>query len=171
MVPHPVRRCAAAAPPRRATSRRAGSSTLLLRLGPEGDLFGLRRGGLNVGKLRRQPHGVVVGEHIPTGVLREKVRHGDGRVRLDPRADPRGGRAAQRGWPETDAEFPLRLIGLRELRSHNSWMHNSPLLTRGGRAHAARIHPDDADALGIEDGGAVRIASKSGTRRGRSSRR
>jgi formate dehydrogenase len=51
---------------------------------------------------------------------------------------------------------------MRELRSHNSWMHNSPLLMRGGRTHALRVHPDDADAIGLEDGGEARVESKSG---------
>jgi formate dehydrogenase len=59
-------------------------------------------------------------------------------------------------------EFPLRLIGLRELRSHNSWMHNAPLLMRGGRTHALRMHPDDADDAGIGDGDQVRISSEAG---------
>ena len=40
-----------------------------------------------------------------------------------------------------DPEFPLRLIGLRELRSHNSWMHNAPLLMRGGREHCGPRPP------------------------------
>ena len=62
-----------------------------------------------------------------------------------------------------DPEFPLRLIGLRELRSHNSWMHNAPLLMRGGRTHAARIHPDDAEGVGIADGERVRISSPHGS--------
>jgi formate dehydrogenase len=41
-------------------------------------------------------------------------------------------------------------------------MHNAPLLMRGGRVQAVRVHPADASALGLEDGGDVRIASKSG---------
>ena len=54
-----------------------------LRLGPKGDLFGLRRGGLSLAKLRRNPHGIRLGEHHPTGVLRKKVFHRDKRVHLD----------------------------------------------------------------------------------------
>ena len=61
-----------------------------------------------------------------------------------------------------DPAYPLRLIGLRELRSHNSWMHNAPLLMRGGRVHALRVHPDDAAACGLEDGGEACVESKSG---------
>ena len=56
---------------------------LLLRPGPRGDLFGLRRGGLSLAKLRRNPHGIRLGEHQPTGVLRKKVFHPDKRVHLD----------------------------------------------------------------------------------------
>jgi anaerobic selenocysteine-containing dehydrogenase len=135
---------------------------LLLRTGPQGDRFGLRQGGLNLEVLRRNPHGVVLGDGLSAGVLRRKIRHRNGRVRLDPpeiyeearRLRERNGRRP---------EFPLRLIGLRELRSHNSWMHNSPLLMRGGREHAARVHPDDAAEHGIADGKTCRISSPHGS--------
>jgi formate dehydrogenase len=135
---------------------------LLLRVGPEGDLLGLRRGGLSLARLRGRPHGVVVADQIATGVLRRKLRHRDRRVRLAPEAIA----AEVRRLDEraaADAGFPLRLIGLRELRSHNSWMHNSPLLMRGGRTHAARIHPADAADHGLADGDSVRVSSKSGS--------
>jgi formate dehydrogenase len=134
---------------------------LLLRTGPAGDLFGLRRGGLNLDRLREAPHGIVLGEHLEAGVLSGKVRHRSRRVRLDPPeilADA-GELARENGH---DPEFPLRLIGLRELRSHNSWMHNAPLLMRGERVHRARVHPDDAGARGLADGDMCRISSPHG---------
>jgi anaerobic selenocysteine-containing dehydrogenase len=135
---------------------------LLLRTGPRGDLFGLRRGGLSVDELRRNPHGMVLAEHLAPDVLRKQIRHREKRVRLGPpeiasevrRLEARNGH---------DPEFPLRLIGLRELRSHNSWMHNAPLLMRGGRTHAARVHPDDAEPLGIASGERCRISSPQGS--------
>ena len=46
-------------------------------------------------------------------------------------------------------EYPLKLIGMRELRSHNSWMHNAALLMRGGRSQALRINPDDAASVAV----------------------
>jgi anaerobic selenocysteine-containing dehydrogenase len=134
---------------------------LLLRAGPKGDLFGLRRGGLSLAKLARNPHGMVLAEHLAPDVMRGQIRHRDRRVRLDS-PEIRDEVARLQGLNGHDPDFPLRLIGLRELRSHNSWMHNSPLLMRGGRTHAARIHPDDAERLGIEDGGRCRIASAHG---------
>jgi anaerobic selenocysteine-containing dehydrogenase len=133
-----------------------------LRLGPKGDLFGLRRGGLNPRRLRDNPHGLVLAEHREGGVLARKIRHPDKRVRLDPpeiRAEAERLAAANGHHPD----LPLRLIGLRELRSHNSWMHNSPLLMRGGRTHAARVHPEDAERYGIGDGERCRISSAHGS--------
>ncbi|MFN8159440.1 MAG: molybdopterin-dependent oxidoreductase [Solirubrobacterales bacterium] len=134
---------------------------LLLRTGPKGDLFGLRRGGLSLAELRRNPHGVVLAEHLRAGVMKGKLRTRDRRVRLDvPEIRDEVGRLAAR--PESGAEMPLRLIGLRELRSHNSWMHNAALLMRGGREHSARIHPEDGAAAGVEDGAACRLVSAHG---------
>lgn len=135
---------------------------LLLRTGPEGDRFGLRRGGLNLDRLRKAPHGIVTAEHIATGVLDHKVRHPHGLVQLDPPVLRGELQRLQASDGDGDAQFPLRLIGLRELRSHNSWMHNAPLLMRGGREQTARLHPDDAAALGVLDGDDVRIVSASG---------
>jgi anaerobic selenocysteine-containing dehydrogenase len=135
---------------------------LILRAGPGGDWFGLRRGRLSVAELRRNPHGLVLGDGLTGGVLRRKIRHRDKRVRLDAPevlADART-LTARNGH---DPSFPLRLIGLRELRSHNSWMHNAPLLMRGGREHTARVHPEDAAAAGIADGEACRVTSAHGS--------
>lgn len=134
-----------------------------LRLGPRGDLFGLRRGGLSIGRLRAQAHGIVLGEHHPVGVLAKKVFHKDGRVHLDAGAIVAEVARLARENGAGDAELPLRLIGLRELRSHNSWMHNVPKLMQGDRVHAARVHPDDAAAAGIEDGALCRVVSAHGS--------
>lgn len=136
---------------------------MLLRIGPQGDRFGLRRGGLNSSKLRAKPHGIVLAPNWEGGNLPAKLRHDDGLVHLDP---PEIRDAVQRlqrlEVSNVTADFPLRLIGLRELRSHNSWMHNSEKLMRGDRVHSARIHPDDATAHGLTDGDPVRISSSHG---------
>jgi formate dehydrogenase len=134
---------------------------IVLRTGPAGDLFGLRRRGLSLRKVARHPHGLVLDDQLATGVLERKVRHDDGRVRLD---DPDAVGEIRRLASSNGAaaEFPLRLIGMRELRSHNSWMHNAPLLMRGGRTHALRMNPDDAREAGIADGEVGRISSEAG---------
>jgi formate dehydrogenase len=135
---------------------------LLLRIGPAGDRFGLRRDGLSLAKVARSPHGIVLDEEIATGVLSDKVRHRDGRVHLAP-SEITSELDRLQSANGADPDFPLLLIGMRELRSHNSWMHNAPLLMRGGRTHALRIHPDDADRAGLADGDVARISSAAGT--------
>jgi anaerobic selenocysteine-containing dehydrogenase len=134
----------------------------ILRTGPAGDWFGLRRAGLSLRKVARSPHGVVLSEHIATDVLPSRVRHRDRRVHVgDTEAMIEVDRLASANGASPD--FPLRLIGLRELRSHNSWMHNAPLLMRGGRSHALRINPADAQTAGLADGELARVSSESGT--------
>lgn len=134
---------------------------LALRTGPYGDLFGLRRGGLSLRMLRRHPHGVVLADSIATGVLPKVVQHKGGRVRLAPQEIITELDALTA--PTVDPGFPLRVIGMRELKSHNSWMHNVEPLMRGDREHAARIHPKDAAVAGISDGARCRVTSPHGS--------
>jgi formate dehydrogenase len=134
---------------------------LLLRSGRDGDKFGLRRGGLNLAKLRAEPRGIVVADQVETGVARRRIKHRDRRVHLD---DPRIAAELDRllaGF-ESAAEFPLRMIGRREVRSHNSWMHNTPKFRDGARRHRALVNPVDAAALGAADGACVRVVSARG---------
>ena len=134
----------------------------LVRVGPDGDWFGLRRKGLNLKKIAANPHGIVLAEHVATGELKTKVRHKDKKVDLGaPEIAAELARLKSAGV-ETDPQHPLQLIGMRELRSHNSWMHNSPLLTRGGRTQPLHMHPSDAAKQGVTEGQRVRLASKSG---------
>ena len=135
-----------------------------IRLSPQRQLDLLLRSGpgrFSLSRLRRHPHGIVLDEHVATGVLRRKVRHRGGKLALAP-PEIAAEVARLAGANGHDPSYPLRLIGMRELRSHNSWMHNAPLLMRGGRTHALRVHPDDAAAQSLEDGGEARISSKSG---------
>jgi anaerobic selenocysteine-containing dehydrogenase len=133
----------------------------MIRLSDGGDRFGLRRGGLTFRRLSEQhPHGVVVAPHIRTAVLREVVVYRHGRVRL-PHYDIAAELSAMvhRAPP---AGYPMRMIGMREPRSENSWMHNSPLLMRGERTNRALMHDDDAAQRLISDGDTVEVSSPHG---------
>jgi anaerobic selenocysteine-containing dehydrogenase len=135
---------------------------LLIRTGRKGDLFGLRPNGLSIDKLKRHPHGIVLSPEQPVGVLRRKVFHRDKRIHLDsPQIAREVAALAARNGSDTD--YALRLIGLRELRSHNSWMHNVPKLMQGDRSHTARVHPDDAELHSLADGDPCRITSAHGS--------
>jgi anaerobic selenocysteine-containing dehydrogenase len=55
------------------------------------------------------------------------------------------------------------LIGRRQLRSNNSWMHNSPRLMKGADRCTAMLHPDDAEQRELTDGDVVRVSSAIGS--------
>lgn len=132
----------------------------LIRMSQGGDRFGLRRGGLSLRRLTEDhPHGVVVAPHISTGVLRDAVAYLSRRVKL---VHPEIAAEVDKLGAQHPDGYPLRMIGMREPRSENSWMHNSPLLMRGEREQHALIHVDDAADLAIADGDVARISSPYG---------
>src|SRR4029450_7891937 len=115
---------------------------------------------LNLTKLAAAPHGVRLGE-VATGVLARKLRTPDRRIHLRrPEIEGELGRlACETAQPESP-DFPLRLIGRRDPRSNNSWLHNVPKLMQGDRCRRLRVNPDDAARLGLHDGGRAVIRSR-----------
>ena len=133
----------------------------LIRLSSGGDRFGLRRGGLTFDRLTAEhPHGAVVEPNLSPGMLKRVVVYRGARVRLRHAAIAE--EIAKLSRRRTPDGYPLRLIGMREPRSENTWMHNAPLLMRGARGQGALMHVDDAAAAGIDDGDLVRVRSQHG---------
>jgi anaerobic selenocysteine-containing dehydrogenase len=56
----------------------------------------------------------------------------------------------------------LRLVGRRDLRSNNSWMHNVEVLVKGKARCTVHVHPDDASRAGVVDGAATYVRSATG---------
>ena len=135
---------------------------VLLRTSKAGDLFGLRRDGISFSKLlSRHPHGKQLKETLPTGVLsRTKLRTADGRIQAAAPEVLEELAVLEQAGPVDG--YPLRAHGVRELRSHTSWMHNSERLMPDGRRYAALMNPADAAALGVADGGEIIVASPTG---------
>jgi anaerobic selenocysteine-containing dehydrogenase len=133
----------------------------IIRLGRGGGWFGLRRGGLSFRRLTEEhPHGAVLEPELRTGVLRSAVAYPNRRIRLQ--HNEIGDQIAELQRRQNPIGFPLRLIGMRQARSENSWMHNSPLLMRGDRTPRALMHVDDAKARGIADGDEIAVRSPYG---------
>ena len=53
----------------------------------------------------------------------------------------------------------LVVIGRRDVRSNNSWMHNLPLLAKGRARCTLLVHPVDAARFGVRDGGRARVTA------------
>lgn len=110
---------------------------------------------LTLEALRAQPSGVDLGPLEPR--LAELLCTRSGRVELCPPelAADTGRLRARLAAP---AEGML-LIGRRQLRSNNSWLHNVPRLTGGSNRCTLKVHPDDVARLGLGARAVVRSAA------------
>ena len=112
-------------------------------------------------ELKRRPEGVLLPPTQPGSFLGSRVATPDGLVDLAPAdlvAD-----LARLEAAEADLARPgvLRLVGRRDRRSHNSWMHNSSYV-RQPDGNGVLLHPDDAAARGITEGAVVEVSSPTG---------
>ncbi len=123
--------------------------------------------GLTLDEIRAKPSGVDLGS-LKEGGLDRAVRHDDGAIRLvHPEVDAElarlesafaaGGLAAA-----PDATNGFLMIGRRQLRSNNSWMHNCPSLIKGPERCTLLMSPVDAERLGLKDGRLVSVESRVG---------
>jgi anaerobic selenocysteine-containing dehydrogenase len=131
---------------------------LLLRAGPYGDHFGARPGGLTLSELKRHPHGIDLGPLKPR--LHEVIRTPSGRVELAPAPLVADLNRLRESLADDSA---LVIIGRRHLQSMNSMLHNVPALMKGRDRCTLQIHPDDASAHGLVNGGRCEISSDKGS--------
>ncbi|MBZ0121992.1 MAG: molybdopterin-dependent oxidoreductase [Sandaracinaceae bacterium] len=129
---------------------------LLLRIGPHA---------LSVEKLRESPHGIDLGPLVPR--LRELLSTPGGAIELAPRItldDVARVRERMTAWRHELAagDGKLSLIGRRDLRSNNSWMHNSLRLVKGRTRCTLYMHPADARARSLTSGQLVCVRSRIG---------
>jgi anaerobic selenocysteine-containing dehydrogenase len=130
----------------------------MLRTGPYGDGFGADPDGLTLAKLEGNPHGIDFGPMQPR--VPEVLRTPSGMIELAP--EPLVDDVA-RLEAALDRPVPqLVLVGRRDLRSNNSWMHNIPVLVKGKERCTVHVHPHDAAAHGVADGEVVRVRSAAG---------
>lgn len=129
----------------------------MLRAGPYGDHFNGNPEGLSLDRLKRNPHGLDLGpleERLP-GLLQTR----SGKVELAP---PDLMADVARLNEAASGNGSLVLVGRRDLRSNNSWMHNLRVLTRGKPRCTLHVHPDDARARSLSDGQTAQVTSRVG---------
>jgi anaerobic selenocysteine-containing dehydrogenase len=131
----------------------------MLRTGPFGDRFGDDPDGLTLQKLEDQPHGIDLGELNPR--IPEVLRTPSGKVELAPEPIVEDVERLRASLART-RNGGMVMVGRRQLRSNNSWMHNVPHLVRGKETCTAHVHPSDAERLELADGALARVSSPSG---------
>ena len=131
----------------------------MIRTGAWGDGFGADPDGWTLAKVAAQPHGVDLGALEPR--VPEVLATPSGKVALAPEpviAD------LDRLWNWLQAPEPeMVLVGRRELRSNNSWLHNVSVLVKGKHRCTLELNPEDAARRGIDDGALATVTSKVGS--------
>jgi anaerobic selenocysteine-containing dehydrogenase len=154
----------------KATQRFLGPERMLdlgLRFGPYGDKLNPFSKGLNLRKLKASVHGIDFGAMRPC--LIGRLRTSDKRIHLAPEifvqdiARLQERTLADRGHPCPPEPGQLLLIGRRQLRSNNSWLHNSERMVNGKPRCTMLMHPQDAAVHGFNSGQTVLVKSRAGS--------
>jgi anaerobic selenocysteine-containing dehydrogenase len=132
----------------------------MVRVGPYGDKFDESNEGLNLARLKAAPQGFDLGALKPR--LPETINNEAKRILLAPNHIledlPRLGEALD----ARSRDERMLLVGRRQVRNMNSWLHNLPHLARGKNRCTLLISNKDADRLGIGDGGKATVRSRVG---------
>jgi formate dehydrogenase len=116
-------------------------------------------------RLLRRPHGLARPPHRENDFLGERVVTGDGKVHLAPAEllEAAGGLEAALARELAD-RGRLKLITLRQLKTHNSWTHNAEEFLSGSRGtNYLYVHPEDALRIGLREGALADVSSQTAT--------
>ncbi len=132
----------------------------LLRTGAYGNGFDADSNGLSFQKLIDNPHGIDLGPLMPR--LPEILSTSSGKIELAPQFITDDVSRLE-AFLNASYKDGFLLIGRRDLKSNNSWMHNIPALVSGKLRCTLQINTDDAGHLGVATGDNVRIKSRVGS--------
>lgn len=134
-----------------------------LRFGPYGNKLNPFSSGLTLAKLRKSPHGVDLGPL--ESCLPDRLRTANRRITLAPEIlvqDIERVKTRLLASNGNHGPHDLLLIGRRQLRSNNSWMHNSERLVKGRPRCTLLMNPEDAVRRNIVQGQPVQVSSRTG---------
>src|SRR5215213_2457395 len=135
-----------------------------LRFGPYGSKLNPFSNGLTFRKVRQAVHGIDLGPLMPC--LPGRLRTPDKRIALAPEAFVKDIERVKTRFfdgasPQSNGH--LLLIGRRQLRGNNSWMHNYERLLRGKPQCTMLMHPADAAQRNLVSGQNVVAQSRVGS--------
>lgn len=128
---------------------------MLFRIGPHGDRYLPWSTGINLAKVKASPYGIDLGRARP-GI---RLHHRDKKVHLSEGPFLAAIDDLARKI-EAESDDSLMLIGRRELRTNNSWMHNLPSLVAGRERCVLFVHPNDAARAGLRDSEPALLTSR-----------
>jgi anaerobic selenocysteine-containing dehydrogenase len=120
---------------------------------------------LDLENLKRNPHGIDLGPLQPC--LPDRLFTADKTIELAPQdlLDQLENLKTEQLAANSHASGNgrLLLIGRRDPRSNNSWLHNSHRMVKGKPRCVAIIHPTDASARELREGDTARVTSRVGS--------
>ncbi|MFM7395506.1 MAG: molybdopterin oxidoreductase family protein [Gammaproteobacteria bacterium] len=139
------------------------SVALGIRLGERGAKWNPFSRGLTLSKVAANPHGIDLGALEPC--LPQRLLTHDRRIELAPQPLVADLRRLTKTLINGQSKSPdsMQLIGRRDLRTNNSWLHNSRRMVKGPRRCTLLIHPADASARGLAAGDWATVKSRSGS--------
>jgi anaerobic selenocysteine-containing dehydrogenase len=132
----------------------------LVRTGPYGEGYGRDPEGLSLRRLRESPHGIDLGHLEPR--FPAELCTPSGTVELAP-PELLADVDRLRGLLDRVFHDGFVLIGRRDVRSNNSWMHNVDVLVRGKDRCTLQINSADATRIGLSPGDRAKVSSATGT--------
>ncbi len=132
----------------------------MIRVGPYGDKFDESNEGLNLDRLKAAPQGFDLGPLKPR--LPEAINNEAKRIVLAPEHIVDDLARLAEALEARSQDERMLLVGRRQLRNMNSWLHNLPHLARGRQRCTLLINSKDADRLGIGEGGRAKVRSRVG---------
>lgn len=136
-----------------------------IKKGPYGKLNNTAEGGLTLKKLLQHPHGLDLGPLKPR--FPEKILTNNGRIQLAPEEFMNDlirlkDKLYHPNVQDIHSEYRFKLIGRRDPRTCNSWLHNSYRMVKGKPACIALMNKLDAKQLNIGSGELISIRSRVG---------
>ncbi len=125
-----------------------------LRFGPYGDRFGDNLEGLSLARLEGEPDGIDLGSldrRIP-----EMLRTPSGKIELVPALLIEDLKRVASDLRQPAPEMVV--IGRRDVRSNNSWMHNLHVLAKGPFRCTAKLNPKDGLKYGLQTGSIAHVS-------------
>jgi anaerobic selenocysteine-containing dehydrogenase len=126
---------------------------------------GLRKGpyaDLNLQKVVDSKHGIDLG--ALEACMPERLFTADQQIYLVPDVIKKDMQRVSENLKShtNNSAFPLQLIGRRDPRTNNSWMHNSYRLVKGKNRCVALVNTQDAKAHALEEGDEISVSSNKG---------
>ncbi|MBI5920111.1 MAG: molybdopterin-dependent oxidoreductase [Betaproteobacteria bacterium] len=143
------------------TAKRGMSPERLIDLGLRTGPYGRRSAQrLSLARLRAEPHGIDLGPLSSS--FPQRLATTDQRIECAPPLLLADVQRAQALLEQAPQAGQLLLIGRRQIRSNNSWMHNFPRLVKGKPRCTLLVHPSDLASRGLAGGQSAQLSSRVG---------